>query len=205
MFTRIAVAIPVGICVTMGLLFVMQLMIATGRTAVTDSTAYKVADFVRVEREESVQTKERRPERPRKPESPPDRPRPDAGDTFAADLAVSVSAPPVAFDASANRLDFGVGDGELLPIVKVAPVYPTRALAKRLEGYVLVEFVVTTSGAVRDVVVIESTAPLFEKPAVEAAREFKYKPRIVDGAAVEVRGVRNKIMFEMESQACASC
>ena len=84
-------------------------------------------------------------------------------------------------------------------------MYPTRALAKRLEGYVLVEFVVTQTGSVKDVVVLESTADLFERPAIEAALKFKYKPRIVDGVAVEVRGVRNRIVFEMEAQACAGC
>lgn len=205
MFARVAVAIPLGISVTMGLLFVMQLMVATGRSAITDTPRFKVADFVRVEREEVAQTKERRPERPPEPESVPERPLPDAGDAFAADLAVSVAPPPVAFNASANRLGFGISDGELLPIVKVTPVYPTRALAKRLEGYVLVEFIVTTTGAVKDVVVLESTADLFEKPAIDAALKFKYKPRVVDGVAVEVRGVRNRIMFEMEAQACAGC
>ena len=91
----------------------------------------------------------------------------------------------------------GVSDGEYLPIVKVAPVYPTRALARRLEGYVLVEFVVTATGAVRDIVVLESSAPIFEEPAIEAALKFKYKPRIVNGEAIEVRGVQNRIVFEM--------
>jgi periplasmic protein TonB len=205
MFGRIAVAIALGMSVTAGLLFVMQLMVATGRSAITDAPRFRVAEFVRVEREETVRMKERKPERPPEPESVPERPRPDAGDAYSADLAVSVSAPPVAFNASTNHLGFGISDGELLPIVKVAPVYPTRALAKRLEGYVLVEFIVTATGAVKDVVVLESTADLFEKPAIEAALKFRYKPRVVDGVAVEVRGVRNRILFEMQAQACAEC
>ena len=35
------------------------------------------------------------------------------------------------------------GDGEYLPIVKVAPVYPRRALQRGIEGFVIVEFTVT--------------------------------------------------------------
>lgn len=205
MFARIAFAIPFGIAVTVGLLFVMQLMVNTGRGAITERPAFRVGNFVRVERDELVATKERKPEKPREPESVPERPAPDLGSSFDTALAVSVSAPPADFSANTNRLGFGISDGEFLPIVKVAPVYPTRALAKRLEGYVLVEFVVTQTGSVKDVVVLESTADLFERPAIEAALKFKYKPRIVDGVAVEVRGVRNRIVFEMEAQACAGC
>jgi protein TonB len=48
------------------------------------------------------------------------------------------------------------------------------------------------------VIVLESTAPIFEDPAVEAALKFKYKPRIINGAAVEVVGVLNKIVFTMD-------
>ena len=94
-------------------------------------------------------------------------------------------------------MGFGVTDGEYLPIVKVAPVYPSRALSRGLEGYVIVEFTVTRTGTVTDVVVVESTSTLFERAASEAALKFKYKPRVIDGEAVEVPGVRNKITFEI--------
>jgi protein TonB len=93
---------------------------------------------------------------------------------------------------------FGISDGEYLPIVKVAPVYPSRALSRGLEGYVIVEFTVTRQGTVRDASVVESTSTLFERAAVDAALKFKYKPRVIDGEAVEVPGVRNKITFEIE-------
>ncbi len=48
------------------------------------------------------------------------------------------------------------GDGEYLPIVKVAPVYPRRALQRGIEGFVIVEFTVTKQGAVRDPIVVEA-------------------------------------------------
>lgn len=199
MISRIVIAIPLGAVVTMGLLFVMQLMIATGSDAVSDSRAFKVVDFVRVERDQVAALKERKPERPAEPELPPERSRPDTGGSFDTSLGLSVSAPTLGLNANTGQLGFGISDGEYLPIVKVSAVYPTRALARRLEGYVVVEFNVTQTGAVKDVVVVESTEPIFEKPAIEAALKFKYKPRVVDGAPVEVLGVRNKIVFAMEA------
>ena len=89
------------------------------------------------------------------------------------------------------------GDASL-PIVKVAPVYPDRALKEGIEGHVLLEFVVTETGAVRDVEVLEANpSGVFERAALKAVAKFKYKPRIVDGKPVETTGVRNRIDFEI--------
>lgn len=85
-----------------------------------------------------------------------------------------------------------------LPIVKVAPIYPDRALKEGIEGDVLLEFVVTETGAVRDAVVLEANpSGVFERAALKAVLKFKYKPRIVDGRPVETTGVRNRIAFEI--------
>ena len=56
----------------------------------------------------------------------------------------------------------------------------------------------TAVGSVKDVVVVESTDPIFERAAVQAALKFKYKPRIVDGEGVEVTGVLHYIRFDVE-------
>ena len=85
-----------------------------------------------------------------------------------------------------------------LPIVKVAPVYPEEAIAEGIEGHVLLEFTVTEQGGVRDPVVVEADPPgTFDKAAVAAVEKFKYKPKVVDGKAVAVEGVRNRISFEI--------
>ena len=51
-----------------------------------------------------------------------------------------------------------VAEGDYLPIVRVAPVYPARALSRGLEGYVDMGFTVTTTGTVKDPVVLFSTS-----------------------------------------------
>jgi protein TonB len=199
MFARIAVSIPIGVAVTFALLFAMQLMISTGQDAVTDARNFRVVDMVRVERSEVVETKEAKPERPPTPPVPPERPTPDHGDQFDTLMSVSMSAPAIEATLATAGVGFGISDGEYLPIVKVAPVYPQRALARRLEGHVVLEFIVTRAGTVKDIVVVDSSAPIFEQPAIEAAEKFRYKPRVIDGEAVEVAGVRNVITFKMAS------
>jgi len=198
MIARYAISIGLGASVTFGLLFLMQLLIATGRGALTDASTYRVTDFVRVERNEVVETKKDKPEKPPEPEQPPEMPTPNQADNFDNSMAVSMSAPVIDANLSVGGVGFGVSDGEYLPIVKVAPVYPSRALSRGLEGYVIVEFTVTRQGTVRDVAVVESTSSLFERAAMEAALKFKYKPRVIDGEPVEVPGVRNKITFEIQ-------
>jgi protein TonB len=198
MIVRYAISIGLGASVTFGLLFIMQLLIATGQGALTDATTYRVTDFVRVERNEVVETKQDKPEKPPEPETPPEMPTPNQSDSFDNSMAVSMSAPSMDANLNVGGVGFGISDGEYLPIVKVAPVYPSRALSRGLEGYVIVEFTVTRQGTVKDVSVVESTSSLFERAAMEAALKFKYKPRVIDGEAVEVPGVQNKITFEIQ-------
>ena len=197
MIARYITAVAVGGGVTFGLLFIMQLLIATGEEAVTDAERFRMDEFVRVERNEIIETKKQKPEKPPEPEVPPEMPEPQNSNQFDNSMAVSVTAPTTNVNLNVSGVGFGVSDGEYLPIVKVAPVYPSRALSRGLEGYVIVEFTVTQAGAVKDVFVVESTSSLFERAAVEAAYKFKYKPRVIDGIAVEVPGVRNKITFEI--------
>ncbi len=197
MIARFTAAVAVGGAVTFGLLFIMQLLIATGEEAVTDAERFRMDEFVRVERNEVIETKKQKPEKPPEPEVPPEMPEPQNSNQFDNSMSVSVSAPTTQVNLNVSGVGFGVSDGEYLPIVKVAPVYPSRALSRGLEGYVIVEFTVTQTGAVKDVTVVESTSSLFERAATEAAYKFKYKPRVIDGVAVEVPGVRNKITFEI--------
>ena len=198
MIGRIAAAIGLGAGVTFGLLFLMQMLIASGRGINADAKRFEISDFVRVEREQRVERKETKPEKPPEPEQQPDMPNPDQNTNFDNSLAVSLAAPSVNTGVNVGGLGFGVSDGEYLPIVKVAPVYPTRAASRGLEGYVIVEFTVTTNGTTKDITVVESTSSLFERAAMDAAAKFKYKPRVIDGNPVEVAGVRNRITFVLE-------
>ena len=198
MFARIAIAIPFGAAVTAALLFIMNLSIATGAGETGERVA-RVVDFIRIERTAMVETKDRRPERPETPAPAPDMPQPNLSMDFSGALEIALASPAMTFGAEIGSARFEGSDGEYLPIVKVAPVYPMRALQRRLEGYVVVEFIVTSSGAVRDVIVVESTAEVFENAAVEAALKFKYKPRVVDGQPIDVAGVRNRITFRLDA------
>jgi protein TonB len=96
-------------------------------------------------------------------------------------------------------LALGSGDGEYLPIVKVTPVYPRRALQRGIQGYVIVEFTVNKTGAVVDIFVVEANPEgIFDDAAMDAAKKFKYKPRVVNGEPAAVSGVQNRITFKID-------
>lgn len=196
---RYPLAIILGSVVAIVLLYVMQLLIATGQKAITEDRSLHFVDFIRVEQKEVLQTKDRKPEKPPKPqEPPPDAPPPQMDTVEPGQTTINVARPTVTADISISGTGLTEADGEYLPIVKVAPIYPRRAQSRGLEGYVIVEFTVTKAGTVKDVRVVESSSSLFESAAVKAAEKFKYKPRIVDGEPVEVYGVQNLIRFELE-------
>ncbi|XOV80744.1 MAG: energy transducer TonB [Aestuariibacter sp.] len=200
--SRVLIAFILSAGITLVLFYVMQSLIESGGSAMTDPPRGSVLDFVRVQQEETVQQKERKPRKPPPPKEPPpqmDQPQLDAAspnsDGSGVDFSSDVSAD-VALDGG---LALESGDGEYLPIVKVAPVYPRRALQRGLEGYVIVEFTVTKQGSVRDPVVIEANPPgIFDRAAIDAAMKFKYKPRVVNGEATEVSGIQNRISFEID-------
>lgn len=199
--TRFAIALMISVAVTLSLLFVMQILIATGKDAITENTVGRLLEFVRVPRQETTEVKERKPEKPPQPqEQPPDMPEPQMDDINPNAEAINIA--PVAVNAD---IDVGLGfggsfsDGDYLPIVKVAPIYPRRAQTRGIEGYVIVEYTVTKQGTVKDVVVIEADPPnIFDRAAMQSALKYKYKPRVIEGDAVEVPGVQTIIRFELE-------
>lgn len=198
MIARYGLAIGVGAAITFGLLFIMQLLIASGQGRVNENRAARLVDFVRVEREQVVERKQNKPEKPPEPQKQPEMPNTTSSSSFDTSLAVSVTTPQFSSNVEVGGLGIGVSDGEYLPIVKVAPVYPARAAARGLEGYVIVEFTVTRTGTTKDIRVVESSNSLFDRAAIDAAAKFKYKPRVINGEPVEVPGVRNRITFVLE-------
>jgi protein TonB len=197
-YSRYITAIGLGAVVTFGVLFLMQYMIASGQNALDDNERFRMVEFVRVEREEVVEKKKEKPDKPPEPEVQPDMPEPQINNSNSS-VKIAMIAPQVTMmSGTMGSLNFGVSDGEYLPIVKVAPIYPQRAAARGLEGEVVVEFTVTTDGSTKDVIVIETTSTLFDRVAIESALKYKYKPRIIDGTPVESTGVRTRIVFKLE-------
>ncbi|WP_440056398.1 energy transducer TonB (plasmid) [Pseudoalteromonas sp. T1lg65] len=198
---RYLISLVIAGIVTFFLFLGMQALIQGGEGAMTDPVKGQVLDFVRLKQEETVQKKERKPQKPPTPKEPPppmESPQTQSNNLDAAGGNFDFSADVSADVELAGGLALESSDGEYLPIVKVQPVYPRRALSRGIEGYVIVEFVVTKNGTVRDPKVVQAEPEaIFDRAALDAALKFKYKPRVVNGEPVEVAGVQNKISFQI--------
>ena len=201
--SRLVLAILFAAVITLGLFFLMQSLIQSGGSALTDAPKGSVLDFVRVKKEESIQKKDRKPKKPPKPKEPPpdmappqmDAPSPESatsGMNFGAGMAADVSLD--------GGLALASGDGEFLPIVRVAAVYPRRALQRGIQGFVDIEFTVSKIGSVTNPKVIQASPEgIFDQAALDATLKYKYKPRVVNGEPMDVSGVEVRVKFELGS------
>jgi protein TonB len=194
----------IGVCaavpIALGLFFLMNSLIDR-QFEQDEIKAQKVAEIVVPDKEIETNRKEELPEKVEDPDEPPPDMEPLDFDTDL-DMRTANMAPAVAVNVSINASGLSSGDGEYLPIVKVAPIYPRRAQTRGITGYCIVTYTVTTTGAIRDPYVENesdcSPKGIFERASLKAAAKFKYKPRVVDGQAIEVAGVQNKFTYELE-------
>lgn len=214
MIIRIGLSMILGVIITTALFYLMQSLIAGGKSAMTKNESIHLVDFVHVQKQEHVETKQTRPEKPPPPEAPPKAVKQSFNQVSVNNSGYSMSSNVdmnVKVDVGGGG--FGISDGEYLPIVKVQPMYPQRALSRGMSGWVIVRFTVTKQGTVSDPVVVEncgwiqgprskgeckdSPNSIFDSAATRAALKFKYKPQVINGEPVDTAGVENKITFKL--------
>jgi protein TonB len=188
-----------GIGITVGLFYLMYALVLTDEVKLDDLGNDKIADIVMPEPEIDVRVAELKPEQPEEPEEPPPPMQTPDVEVVDVDMALNMAAPAGADVKIGLGGGLGASDGEYLPIVKVAPIYPRRATSRGIEGYCIVEYTVTKNGSIRDPQAVDcQPAGIFERASVKAAAKFKYKPRVVDGEPIEVAGVQNKFTYTLE-------
>jgi len=79
----------------------------------------------------------------------------------------------------------------------VAPQYPPEAGRARIEGTVVLMAVIGRDGAVKDVR-IESGLPILVQAAIDAVKQWRYRPYMIEGEPVEVDS-RITINFTLSS------
>jgi len=189
-----------GCAVTFLLLVLMYLLIANNDSALDEKPARKISDIWQPDRKISENIKQEKPEKPDQPDEPP----PDLPEQNI-DIEMELDAVSIAAPALSANLNIGLGGGfsrdtDYIPLYVPQPMYPRRALSRGKEGYAVVQVIITTTGGVRDPVLLEEypTSYGFGRAAVKAALKLKYNPRVIDGKAEEVHGVLYKFSFELE-------
>jgi protein TonB len=116
-----------------------------------------------------------------------------AGVSKAAETASKVPAP-----QATSETAFDVKHYQ--PVSKQAPDYPARAMDQGLQGDCTVSYMVNAQGRVENPQAEADCHPLFIRPAINAAKNFQYQPRVVNGQAVAVPKVRNTFQFRINGR-----
>lgn len=166
----------------------------------TDFVEAKRIEFSRMRRDTEIVSK-----REEKPEHTPPPPMPLAPRTaFTASGSVERNvarlSPVLDVRGALSGLHLAAGsDRDVIPLVRIAPDYPLRALTRGIEGWVKVEFTISASGSVKNAKVVAAEPKnIFDDAALKAILRWRYNPRIEGGVAVERVGVQTIIRFKLE-------
>ena len=191
------------------LFFFMNLLIKNDGIFEKPNRNHTYLNFIRIDpANEDVQKKDRRiPEPPPPPEEAPETPDFSAQiDNISANL--NMNMPSIGIPISDGKgpylgtLSAGQGlagfDTDVIPLVRIAPVYPRRAKQARIQGWVTLEVLIRPDGTVSNAKVMEANPPrLFNDAAVAAMRRWKFRPKMVDGSPVAQRA-KQTIEFKLE-------
>ena len=206
---RVMAAALVAIGVTFGLFLFMYKLISLGGDNRTELEAISGIRFGPVEiPDEIVEKSRRKPPKPPPPKEPPPPPRMQVSKTDQVvqempqmdlpQLDVPLSGGAGMFIGNFEQVD-QAAEGDIIPIVRINPIYPREAAINGTEGWVKLEFTITETGTVKSPRVIDSQPPrIFNREAIRAILKWKFKPRVVDGAAVE-RQATQTIDFKLEN------
>lgn len=88
-----------------------------------------------------------------------------------------------------------------LPLFQAQPNYPITAASQGIEGWVLLQYDVDTSGTLSNINVLDAQPRrTFDKEAVAALKKWKFRPAMDNGQPISVKGQTVKIEFNLEQE-----
>ena len=193
-------AMILGVIISLALFFLMQALIDSGEQDYRASNEGQIMEFIRIKDDENLSFKDRvKPKKPTPPKEPPPPPKliveKQAKPTV---NKIKIEIPNIDLPTIAGGGPFlgnwqgnPLAEGDVLPIVRIDPQWPREALAKGIEGYVVVEVTIASDGSVRGASIIESVPKrMFDRNVIRAVLKWKFKPRIINGVPVERKAVQ---------------
>jgi len=205
---RLVIAALPAVAVTFSLFLLMFKLISSGGSNNEEMEAIAGIHFGPVDIPDEVLTKNRRiPKKPPPPKDPPPPPKLQVSKMDQTqqnlpkldlpNLDVPLSGGEGMYIGNFASVD-KTQEGDIIPIVKILPMYPRDAAMQGLEGWVKVEFIITAIGTVKNPRVVDAKPPrVFNREAIRAILKWKFKPRVIDGVAVD-RSATQVIDFNLD-------
>lgn len=199
---RWAISMVMAACITLGLFYFMQALIATGADLDQRVSVVKIVDATMPEIELEVIEEIDKPE-PIQDDTEVVEDIPDRQQSLSDGPSLNIERASIELDTGLqlNNASISATDGDFLPLVAIAPQYPTRAAQRGITGWCLVSFTVDGLGnVVEGSIVVEDAEPtsIFDRSSIRAAGRFKFQPRVVDGQGVAVDNVQYVFRYELE-------
>ena len=197
---RVPIAVILGAIFTTSVFWLLWHLVGR-QVDVTQLKEAQRIDFSRLRKDTEVQTKrDQKVERERPPPTP-EMPKMSFA-TSGVENNVATLTPVVDARGAMTRMSMSAGsDRDVIPLVRIAPDYPPRALSRGLEGWVKVQFTITPTGTVKDPKVVDAMPKeMFDDAALKAIARWRYNPRVEGGVAVERVGVQTIIRFQLENE-----
>jgi protein TonB len=194
---RIPTVLFAALLVNVLLFSIIQYMVGNPRLRLTDVSDFEIANFIRMQ-EQSREVKSRRdPKAPEKPEADQQQAMRQLAQANTGGVeGLQVDVPEMDIDVGVDVGDIQIAR-EMTPLVRIPPDYPQRAAARGVEGFVVLRFIITETGAVEAPEVMHAEPPgYFESAARRAVARWKYQPQIRDGKPTRVVAMA-RISFEL--------
>lgn len=196
---RLPIAVALGALFTTSMFWLLWTLVGRAFDVEQVQEATRI-EFSRMRRDSETATKrDEKVERERPPPTP-EQPR-MAFSAGGIENNVAQLTPVVDARGAMSRMTMSAGsDRDVIPLVRIAPDYPPRALSRGLEGWVQVQFTITPTGTVKDAVVVNAEPKqIFDDAALKAIARWRYNPRVEGGVAVERVGVQTVIRFQLDN------
>ena len=184
-----------GALVSFLLFIFMYMLIKPGDLDLNALKDRQMVDFIRIKKDDTLNERDRRlPDKPPPPKRPPppELEQPELKKLPTPKLDINLPDIDMPIDTDGALVGGGqfISDGGLVPLVRISPRYPRKALLEGREGYVIVELLVDESGNVLSAKIREaSPSTVFNAAAIQAVLKWKFKPRVSGGVAVKQRGL----------------
>jgi len=104
----------------------------------------------------------------------------------------SGARPPVVRPEPKGPVTISQGVAEGLLIQKIVPRYPPIAIASRTQGTVVLQAVISRTGAIENLRVV-SGSPMLQQAALDAVGQWRYRPYLLNGQPFEVETTINVV------------
>jgi periplasmic protein TonB len=195
---RYPIGFAFGFLFMLVMYWVMWRLVSVPVDAISLQTATRV-EFTRMRQDSEVQKKQDEKVQPDKPPPVPEVPQLNFA-KGSVENNVAQLTPVVDAGSAMSKMKMTAGsDRDIIPLVRINPDYPPRALSRGIQGWVIVQFTISATGTVKDPKVVDSSNSIFNEAALKAIARWRYNPKVEEGVAVERVGVQTKLVFQLEN------